>query len=263
MSNPHTRGHYPYQNEAERSLDPAGNVSEHAVNRMDRMPRSAVGPQTMDKDPVYRTAPEQPRQEEGSPLNYAAHERGFGMRRENSHSSAAAPHSDPHYEPARPHYGPWQEPAIRRALPDRTENWRDTERHEAMDKWHRASYGPPHEETSRYSDEPVANTRTLPVRERRGPRNYVRSDERIRDEICERLVRDPRLEVGEVSIEVKDGTVLLSGTVPERRMKHAVEDVVDDCWGVTDIENRLRVARAETEPDGTPSVWRNRLGKES
>jgi hypothetical protein len=231
---------------------------------MDRMPRSGVGPHALDKDPAYRTAPEHPRHEEVSPSHYAAQTRGFAARRDNSHSSGSGPQTDPRYEPVRPSYGPWQEPDYRRGATDQMENWRDGERQEATDHWYRPShYNPPPVEAPTYADEPAAPVRTLPVRERRGPRNYVRSDERIRDEICERLVRDPRLEVGDVSVEVKEGTVLLSGTVPERRMKHAVEDIVDDCWGVTDIDNRLRVARPEIESDNAPSVWRNRLGNES
>jgi hypothetical protein len=35
--------------------------------------------------------------------------------------------------------------------------------------------------------------------------------------------------------------VTLEGTVPERQMKYAIEDVVDRCWGVQDVENYIRV----------------------
>jgi osmotically-inducible protein OsmY len=37
--------------------------------------------------------------------------------------------------------------------------------------------------------------------------------------------------------------VVLEGTVPERRMKHAIEDLADACPGIQDIENRIRVRR--------------------
>jgi hypothetical protein len=49
------------------------------------------------------------------------------------------------------------------------------------------------------------------------------------------------LDASEVSIEVKEGKVMLDGTVPERRMKHAIEDMAEACPGVSDVENRLRV----------------------
>ena len=49
------------------------------------------------------------------------------------------------------------------------------------------------------------------------------------------------VDASDVSIEVKDGKVTLEGSVPERRMKHTIEDAVDECIGVKDIENRIRV----------------------
>jgi osmotically-inducible protein OsmY len=79
---------------------------------------------------------------------------------------------------------------------------------------------------------------------KRGPKNYERSDERIREDLCERLWHDSRLDVAEVSVEVDHGTVRLEGTVPHRQMKHAIEDIAAACAGVRDVENRIRVVRA-------------------
>ncbi len=79
------------------------------------------------------------------------------------------------------------------------------------------------------------------------------SDERIREEICERLSRpfgrfesselddDERIDASDVTVTVDAGKVTLEGTVPERRMKHYIEDLVDACPGVQDIDNRIRV----------------------
>jgi hypothetical protein len=50
------------------------------------------------------------------------------------------------------------------------------------------------------------------------------------------------IDASDVSIDVKEGKVTLEGTVPERRMKHRIEDMVDDCMGVQDIDNRIRVS---------------------
>jgi hypothetical protein len=80
---------------------------------------------------------------------------------------------------------------------------------------------------------------------RRGPKNYRRSDERIREDVCECLWRDPDIDAGDVSVEVEAGVVRLEGTVPVRRMKHRIEDVAADCPGVNDVENRIRIARIE------------------
>ncbi|MDX9875501.1 MAG: BON domain-containing protein [Spongiibacteraceae bacterium] len=75
----------------------------------------------------------------------------------------------------------------------------------------------------------------------RGPKGYVRSDERIREEVCERLTHDHAVDASDVTVECKDGIVTLMGSVERRRDKHQVEDVVENVVGVTDIENRLKV----------------------
>ena len=67
------------------------------------------------------------------------------------------------------------------------------------------------------------------------------SDERIREEVCEHLWRGAHVDVGEVSVAVNHGIVTLEGTVPNREMKHAIEDIAASCHGVHDIENRIRV----------------------
>jgi osmotically-inducible protein OsmY len=75
----------------------------------------------------------------------------------------------------------------------------------------------------------------------RGPKNYSRSDERIKEDICDELSSDPGCNAEEIEIEVKDGMVTLSGTVPSRKMKHRAEDIADGARGVKDVDNRIRV----------------------
>jgi osmotically-inducible protein OsmY len=77
--------------------------------------------------------------------------------------------------------------------------------------------------------------------QRKGPKNYARSDERMREVICECLIQDMTLDVSDVTIEVQKGCVSLNGTVPTRHMKYCIEDIVDKCWGVQEIENDLHV----------------------
>jgi len=50
------------------------------------------------------------------------------------------------------------------------------------------------------------------------------------------------IDSSEVTVEVQGAKVILEGTVPSRHMKHAIEDLVDACPGVQDIENKVRVA---------------------
>lgn len=78
----------------------------------------------------------------------------------------------------------------------------------------------------------------------RGPKGYTRSDDRLKEDICERLTDDPRIDASDVSIEVRDGKVTLTGQVDQRATKHDIEDLVDRCSGVKDIDNRLTVSSA-------------------
>lgn len=85
-----------------------------------------------------------------------------------------------------------------------------------------------------------SNTQSTTFRGR-GPKGYERSDDRLREMICERLTDDPRIDASDVHIEVKDKIVKLTGTVSDRRSKYEIEDVVERCGGVKDIDNQVRV----------------------
>nr|WP_179104912.1 BON domain-containing protein [Burkholderia pseudomallei] len=90
---------------------------------------------------------------------------------------------------------------------------------------------------------------------RQGPKGYTRSDERIREDICERLAYAFDLDVSDVSVEVNGGRVELQGTVPERWMKHEIEDIADNCMCVRDVDNRVRVLpRERGETAGTAGM---------
>ena len=77
----------------------------------------------------------------------------------------------------------------------------------------------------------------------RGPKGYQRSDERVREEICDCMTDDPLLDASEIVVEVIQGEVTLSGTVTSRDQKRRAEDVVERISGVRDVTNQLRVMR--------------------
>ncbi len=77
----------------------------------------------------------------------------------------------------------------------------------------------------------------------RGPKGYTRSDERIREDVCERLAYAFDLDVSEVSVAVREACVRLEGSVPERWMKHEIEDLAASCVWVRDVDNLVRVPR--------------------
>jgi hypothetical protein len=81
----------------------------------------------------------------------------------------------------------------------------------------------------------------------RPPRGYQRSDDRIREDVCERLMEGP-VDVGDVEVTVSNGEVTLSGTVEERWEKRAIEDIAAHVRGVHDIHNRVRVRPQEDRP---------------
>lgn len=76
---------------------------------------------------------------------------------------------------------------------------------------------------------------------RTDPKGYTRSDERVRENVCEYLAHSG-LDVSDVSVSVADGRVTLEGTAPDRHTKHRIEDCTDACAGVQDVDNRIRVA---------------------
>jgi hypothetical protein len=77
----------------------------------------------------------------------------------------------------------------------------------------------------------------------RGPKNYQRSDERIREDVCERLAMDDDIDASEIEINVAEGVVTLNGSVNERHAKRMAEDVCENVRGVKDVQNNLRVTR--------------------
>lgn len=90
----------------------------------------------------------------------------------------------------------------------------------------------------------------------RGPKGFKRSDERIKEEVCELLTRDHSIDAEDIDVEVKEGEVTLSGTVPDRRMKHMAEDCVERALGVKDVINNVRVKKhtsSDTKPAGNSS----------
>jgi BON domain len=75
----------------------------------------------------------------------------------------------------------------------------------------------------------------------RGPKNYQRSDERIREDVCERLTHDEFIDASNIEVDVKGGEIILSGTVDTRGFRHRAEDIAEMVPGVTHVQNNLRV----------------------
>jgi osmotically-inducible protein OsmY len=74
----------------------------------------------------------------------------------------------------------------------------------------------------------------------KGPKGYRRSDERIREDINDRL-SEGYLDASDVEVTVSNAEVTLTGTVNNRWDKRRAEDIAESVNGVTHVENRVRV----------------------
>lgn len=78
----------------------------------------------------------------------------------------------------------------------------------------------------------------------KGPKGYTRSDERIKEDVNDRLSDDNYVDASEIDVTVNNGEVTLSGTVHTRNEKRRAEDVVEAISGVKNVENRIKVNTA-------------------
>lgn len=92
----------------------------------------------------------------------------------------------------------------------------------------------------------------------KGPRNWKRSDERIKEEACEALYQSHEVDASEIDLTVKDAVVTLSGSVESRRMKREAEECIENLTGVLDVQNQLRIKNNERSAE----ITGNALGKD-
>jgi osmotically-inducible protein OsmY len=73
----------------------------------------------------------------------------------------------------------------------------------------------------------------------KGPKDYLRSDARVLEDVCERLSDDDEVDASDISVNVVSGEVTLTGTVVDRYSKRRAEHVAAEVRGVIDVQNRL------------------------
>ncbi|MCM2349402.1 MAG: BON domain-containing protein [Bacteriovoracaceae bacterium] len=72
-----------------------------------------------------------------------------------------------------------------------------------------------------------------------GPKGYKRSDDSIKEEVCELLKWDPDVDASEIEVSVHKGVVTLKGSVDSRHAKRRAEIILDHIGGVKDIQNKI------------------------
>lgn len=99
------------------------------------------------------------------------------------------------------------------------------------------------------------NPRIAPGEHRgRGPRGYRRSDERIREDVNDRLSDDGFVDASDIEVTVSNGEVTLSGTVSNRAQKRRAEDIADMVSAVSNVQNNIRVAQGGGMPGASASA---------
>ena len=91
----------------------------------------------------------------------------------------------------------------------------------------------------------------------KGPKNYKRSPERIKDDVNDKLSDHWMIDATEIEVDVKGSEVTLNGTVDNRQSKRKAEDVAESVSGVTHVQNNLRVSAPRDNGRTTDSELSN------
>jgi osmotically-inducible protein OsmY len=105
------------------------------------------------------------------------------------------------------------------------------------DWWDRAT----DEVSSWFGDEDAERRRRMDHHRGRGPKNYTRSDDRIREDVSDRLTDDPLVDASDIEVSVSNQEVTLNGTVASRNERRLAEEVAEQVSGVKYVQNNLRV----------------------
>ncbi|HEY0656305.1 MAG TPA: BON domain-containing protein [Chryseosolibacter sp.] len=77
----------------------------------------------------------------------------------------------------------------------------------------------------------------------KGPKNFKRSDDRIKEMINDALTDDWQVDASDIEVTVSNGEVILSGYVNDRDQKRKAEDLAESVSGVRHVENRIKINR--------------------
>jgi len=97
----------------------------------------------------------------------------------------------------------------------------------------------------------------------RGPKGYKRSDERVREDVNDRLAQQDDFDPSDIEVTVSNSEVTLTGTVQSRHEKFLAEEIADDVSGVNDVHNQLRVRRDAATTGTAAETATTNLGTQS
>ncbi len=102
------------------------------------------------------------------------------------------------------------------------------------------------EVSSWFGDRDAERRREMDQHRGRGPKGYTRSDDRIREDVNDRLTDDGWLDASDIEVQVSSGEVTLTGQVNDRNAKRRAEDLAEAVSGVKHVQNNLRVKSADS-----------------
>lgn len=89
----------------------------------------------------------------------------------------------------------------------------------------------------------------------RGPSGWIRSDQGIREDVCERLAHDSLLDASGLEVAVKDGEVILTGHAHSRRDALHAETIAVQVPGVRRVRNEAAAPAARPAQDRPADSW--------
>lgn len=92
-----------------------------------------------------------------------------------------------------------------------------------------------------FGDEDAERRRERDQHRGKGPKGYRRSDERINEDVHDRLTDHPYLDASEITASIQNSEVTLDGQVRTRAEKSYAEDCAESVSGVTHVQNNIRV----------------------
>ena len=86
----------------------------------------------------------------------------------------------------------------------------------------------------------------------KGPKNFMRSDEKIKDDASEALYRNTHVDASRIEVFVTKGVVTLKGFVNDREQKKMAEAAIDHLPGVEDVFNEIHLKASSEELQKSP-----------
>ena len=124
------------------------------------------------------------------------------------------------------------------------------------------SSAPPTRSRPGFGDRDAERRRDEDQHRGKGPKGYTRSDDRIREDVNDRLTDDPYVDASEIEVTVSGAEVTLTGFVLNRDQRRRAEDAAERVSGVVHAQNNLRV-RAPGDQGAGGNIGEKAFGRDT